>query len=169
MNGFLFPKEDTKVLTKIVFRLVSNGKLSPLARNAALIAKRTIKNLMVSETVEGYASLLENILMLPSEVATPRVAREIQMEFKTKWLWHHFENFRDANSSNNSGIVLKSLDEAEKQLNRTHKDKDNSHVLITTNDTIIYAIWEEQKYFDMAYMRKRREDEEVSDFDYPSP
>lgn len=169
MNGFLFPKEDTKVLTEIVFRLVSNGKLSPLARNAALIAKRTAKNLMVSETLEGYASLLENVLILPSEVAAPCAARDIPTELKTKWLWHHFEPFRDANSSSNSRKICKSLDEVEKQLNRSRKGNENSHALITTNDTNLHAIWEEQRYVDMAYIRKRREDEEVSDFDYSSP
>ncbi|XP_057780368.1 uncharacterized protein LOC130998945 isoform X2 [Salvia miltiorrhiza] len=163
VNGFIFPKEDTEKLTEIMFRLVSNGKLSPLAHNAALIAKRTARNLMVSESVKGYASLLENILMLPSEVASPRAAREIPMELRTKWLWHYFEPFRDANSSNKSGRICKYLDEVEKQLNRTRKEKLNSHGLITTNNTFMLAIWEEQKYFDMAYMRKRREDEEFKD------
>lgn len=147
-----------------MFRLVSNGKLTPLARNAALIAKRTAKNLLVSDSVEGYASLLENILMLPSEVAASRASREIPREFKTKWLWHHFEPFRDANSPSYSGRINNSLDKVEKQLNRTYKEKQNTRIFDTTNGTIMYAIWEDQKSVDMAYVRKRREDDEVSHF-----
>ncbi|KAH6786132.1 hypothetical protein C2S51_038587 [Perilla frutescens var. frutescens] len=161
VNGFIFPKEDIGVLTEIISQLVSNGKLSPLARNAASIAKRTAKNLMVSESVEGYASLLENILMLPSEVAASHAASEIPLEFKTKWLWHHFEPLRETHSPNNSGRIHKSLDEVEKHLNRTHKE--NSPALITMNATILYGIWEEQKDVDMAYMRKRRENDELKD------
>lgn len=150
------------VLTKIMSQLLSNGKLSLLAHNAATVAKRTARNLMVSESVEGYASLLENILVPPSEVADTRAAKEIPTELKAEWQWRHFEDITDARSPNESGRIHKSLDKIEKQFTRTHKDK--SLDFITMNDTFIYEIWEEQKYVDIAAMRKRREDEEVSDF-----
>ncbi|KAI3444470.1 hypothetical protein Pfo_001135 [Paulownia fortunei] len=161
VDGYLFPKEDIGVLTEIMFQLVSNGKLSLLARNAASIGKRTAKNLMVSESVEGYASLLENILMLPSEVSIPQAAKEIPIKLKAEWQWHHFEAITDACSPNKTGRIDKLIDKVEKQFNHTHKE--NSMGLITTNDTFLYSIWEEQKYVDMANMRKRREDEELKD------
>lgn len=164
MNGYLFPKEDIGVLTEIMFQLVSNGKHSLLARNAASISKRTAKNLMVSESVEGYASLLENMLMLPSEVAVSHAAKEIPTELKAEWQWHHFEAITDGQSPNKSARIHKSLDKVEKQFNTTHKE--NSLASIPTNDTFLYGIWEEQKYVDMANMRKRRQDEEVGDFGY---
>lgn len=59
MNGFLFPREKIRVLTHIILQLILNGKLSPVARNIASVGKGTARNLMVAETVEGYASLLE--------------------------------------------------------------------------------------------------------------
>lgn len=152
-----------EVLTDIMSQLVSNGKLSLLARNAASIAKRTAKNLMVSESVEGYASLLENILVPPSEVAVSRAAIQIPTDFKDEWQWRHFEAI-DARSPEKSGKIYKSLDKMEKEFIRTHKD--NSPDLITMNNTFSYEIWEEQKYVDIATMRKRREDEEVSDNSY---
>ncbi|PIN26547.1 hypothetical protein CDL12_00683 [Handroanthus impetiginosus] len=161
VNGYLFPKKYIGVLTEIVFQLISNGKLSPLARNVASIGKRTAKNLMVSESVEGYASLLENVLVLPSEVAVPWGAKEIPMELKSQWQWHHFEALADAPSGNKTGRIHKLLDKVEKQLNRTHKE--NSMALVTSNETFFYSIWEEQKYVDMVNMRKRREDEELKD------
>lgn len=38
---------------------------------------KAAENLMVSESVKGYALLLENIAMLPSEVALSQTANEI--------------------------------------------------------------------------------------------
>ncbi|KAE8685128.1 putative UDP-rhamnose:rhamnosyltransferase 1-like isoform 1 [Hibiscus syriacus] len=72
VNGYIFPKENIRVLTQIILEVIPNGKLSPLARNIASIGRGTVKNLMVPETVEGYAFLLENVLKLPSEVAPPK-------------------------------------------------------------------------------------------------
>lgn len=162
MNGYLFPKEDIGVLTKLAFQLISNGKLTLVARNAASMGRLTAKNLLASESVVGYASLLENILMLPSEVSIPQVAKEIPVEFKAKWQWRYFEYITDIRSPNRTGRIYELLSKVEKQFNRTRKE--NSRGLITTNDTYLYDIWEEQKYVDIANMRKRREDEEVSDF-----
>ncbi|KAJ6344063.1 hypothetical protein OIU76_005736 [Salix suchowensis] len=71
VNGYLFPKENLKVLTQIVLQALSKGTLSPSAHNIVSMGKNTAKNFMVLETVEGYATLLENVLELPSEVAPP--------------------------------------------------------------------------------------------------
>lgn len=148
------------VLTQIMFQMVSNGKLSLIAQNAASVGKLTAKNLMVSETVEEYALLLENILTLPSEVAVPLVAKNIPMKLKAEWRWHPFETITNTHSP--SKTSTKYILEIEKQLN--HTDGENSEALNPSNDTLLYTIWEQQKYIDMANMRKRREDEEVSDF-----
>ncbi|KAE8708023.1 rRNA-processing protein FCF1-like protein [Hibiscus syriacus] len=86
VNGYIFPKENIKVLTQIIFEVISNGKLSPLARNIASIGRGTVKNLMVQETVEGYAFLLENVLKLPSEVAPPK---EFQILNTLEEQWNH--------------------------------------------------------------------------------
>ncbi|KAL8541116.1 hypothetical protein ACS0TY_002406 [Phlomoides rotata] len=159
VNGYLFPKDDTKVLTRIMFQMVSNGKLSLIAQNAASVGKLTAKNLMVSETVEGYALLLENILTLPSEVAVPLSAKSIPMKLKAEWRWQPFETITNAHSP--SKTSTKYFLEIEKQLN--HTNGENSEALDTSNDTLLYTIWEEQKYINMVNMRKRREDEELKD------
>ncbi|KAL0339470.1 UNVERIFIED_CONTAM: hypothetical protein Sangu_1469100 [Sesamum angustifolium] len=159
VNGYLFPKEDTRVLTQIMSQMVSNGKLSLIAHNAASIGKRTAKNLMVSESIEGYASLLEKILMLPSEVAVPQAAKDIPLKLKAEWQWHLFEGIGDTHPPNKTN--LKFLDKIEKQLN--HTNGEYSTALTASNDTFVYTIWEDQKHTDMASMRKRREDEELKD------
>uniref|UniRef100_A0A803M337 Glycosyl transferase family 1 domain-containing protein n=1 Tax=Chenopodium quinoa TaxID=63459 RepID=A0A803M337_CHEQI len=96
VNGYLFPKEDIKVLTAIVSQVVSRGRLSPLAHNVASIGKETAKNLKSMEAVEGYASLLENILKLPSEVAVPKSASEIPSKYKNEWRWNILKMIPDA-------------------------------------------------------------------------
>lgn len=161
MNGYLFSKENPRGLSQIMMQVVSNGKLSLLARKTAGIGKHTAKNLMVSETIEGYALLLENILKLPSEVADVRNVTDIPANMKAKWLWHHFEAIRDSNFRNGTRSVSRYLDEVERKWNHTHKE--NSVSLTVTNDNFVYSsIWEQQKLIDIFNLRKRREDEEVS-------
>ncbi|KAG8363290.1 hypothetical protein BUALT_Bualt19G0006800 [Buddleja alternifolia] len=155
VNGYLFQKENYKVLTKILFQMVSNGGLSLKARNAASIGKRAAKNLMVSESVEGYASLLENILPLPSEVAIPRPSKNIPMQLKAEWRWHLFEAIADTHSANEA--VRDSLGNFEKKFDNT--DKESSIAF----NSFVYAMWEEQEYIDMANMRKEIEEEELKD------
>ncbi|KAL0397960.1 UNVERIFIED_CONTAM: hypothetical protein Scaly_0244400 [Sesamum calycinum] len=174
VNGYIFPKEDIGVLTQIMSQLVSNGRLSLSAQDAASSGKHAAKNLMVSESVEGYALLLENILALPSEVSISQAAKQIPVELKVEWQWHHFEAIKDAHSPNETRRIYKFLDKVEKQFNHTFKE--HPVALYTINDTFLYGIWEEQKYVDMVNMRKRREDEEstrgrrpgADDIDAPS-
>ncbi|KAL5160889.1 hypothetical protein HKD37_07G018293 [Glycine soja] len=68
VNGYLFPKDNIRVLRQILLEVISKGKISPLACNIASIGRSTAKNLMASEAIDGYASLLQNILRLPSEL-----------------------------------------------------------------------------------------------------
>ncbi|XP_022858780.1 uncharacterized protein LOC111379604 isoform X1 [Olea europaea var. sylvestris] len=161
VNGYLFPKENVNALTKIMFQIISNRKLSPLAVTATTIGKHTAKNLMVSESVEGYASLLENILAFPSEVATSRDAAEIPTNLKVEWQWHLFDAIANRYSQNTTLKNDKYLDKIEKELN--HAYKESKMAPTATNDTLLYSIWEDQKYIDMANMWKRREEEELKD------
>ncbi|KAL0379450.1 UNVERIFIED_CONTAM: hypothetical protein Sangu_0009300 [Sesamum angustifolium] len=110
VNGYIFPKEDIGVLTQIMSQLVSNGRLSLSAQDAASSGKHAAKNLMVSESVEGYALLLENILALPSEVSISQAAKQIPVELKVEWQWHHFEAIKDAHSPNETRRIYKFLD-----------------------------------------------------------
>ncbi|KAK2995816.1 hypothetical protein RJ640_006155 [Escallonia rubra] len=159
VNGFLFPKENIRVLTQIMSNMVSKGKLSPLAHNVGSIGKRTAKNLMVSETVEGYASLLENVLKLPSEVAIPHNVSEIPLNLKAEWQWHSFEAIAVSEYPNRTLRIHKSLDRVEKQTNHTQRETSDS--MTPPEEIFVRAIWEEEKSIALANIGRRREEEEL--------
>ncbi|WCJ22677.1 glycosyl transferase family 1 protein [Euphorbia peplus] len=161
VNGYLFPKDKINVLTHIMLQVISKGKLSPLARNIASIGKGAAKNLMVAETVEGYASLLESVIKLPSEVASPKAVVEIPSKLKEEWRWHMFEAFLNSSNedrnSRSSGFLLK----VEEQWNQTKRESSGS--LPSYEESFLYEIWEEEKNNQVLLSRKKREDEEIKD------
>ncbi|KAH8516887.1 hypothetical protein H0E87_005016 [Populus deltoides] len=161
VNGYLFPKENLKALTQIVLQAISKGTLSPLARNIASIGKSTSKNLMVLETIEGYATLLENVLKLPSEVALPKAVPEIPPKLKKEWCWNLFKAFLN---STHEDVTLKSsryLNKVEEQWN--HEQGESTGSIAATDDSFSYDIWVEEKNILMLNTRKRREEEELKD------
>ncbi|PSS24241.1 Phosphatidyl-myo-inositol mannosyltransferase [Actinidia chinensis var. chinensis] len=161
VNGYLFPKENIRFLTQTILEVVSNGKLSPLARNIASIGKRTAKNLMVLETIEGYASLVENVLNLPSEVKTSKAVGEIPSKLKEEWQWQLFESVSDSTYPNRTLRRHKFLEEIEKKWNRTQTQ--SSGTVTGMDETFLYGIWQEEKSIEMANTRKRREEELLKD------
>lgn len=161
VNGYLFPKGNIRVLTQIIMQVASKGKISPLARNVGSIGKHTAKNLMVLESVEGYASLIENVLKLPSEVASPQSVLEIPSNFKTEWHWRLFEDVEGATHVNRTSRTCDFLDKLEDEWNRTRRD--SSDTLSAIDETFVYSLWEEQKSIEMTKTRKRREDDELKD------
>ncbi|XP_024988831.1 uncharacterized protein LOC112523447 [Cynara cardunculus var. scolymus] len=160
INGYLFPKENIKALTQIMLQLVSKGRLSSLAYNIASFGKHTAKNMMVLESVEGYASLIENVLNLPSEVASPRAVSEIPSNIKTEWQWHLFEAIADRKYVNRTLRIYHFLNKVEKRWNRTLKE---SSADVVADDTFLYSIWEEERSIQIATAKKRREDGELRD------
>ncbi|XP_061997016.1 uncharacterized protein LOC133714780 isoform X1 [Rosa rugosa] len=161
VNGYLFPKENIRVLSQIILQVISKGKLSPLSRNIASLGKRTAKSLMVLESVEGYASLLENVLKLPSEVSHPKAAAEITPKWKEKWQWHLFEAVSNSSYLDRNLRSHAFLDVFEEQYNHTEQQKLNS--IIGSNHSFIYSIWEEEKYTEMANSKRRKEEEMLKD------
>ncbi|CAK9153640.1 unnamed protein product, partial [Ilex paraguariensis] len=161
VNGYLFPKENIKFLKQIMLQVVSKGKLSPLARNIASIGKQTAKNLMVLETVEGYALLLEHILKLPSEVAPSQSVKEIPSKLKAEWQWHLFKEMADFTYLNRTSRSYGFLDNVESQWN--HTQRESSGAVTAPNETFLYSIWDEEKSVQMNNTRKRREEEELKD------
>lgn len=159
VNGYLFPKEDIKVLTAVISKIVSRGRLSPLAHNVASIGKGTVRNLKAVEAVEGYASLLANILKLPSEVAVPKSAAEIPSIYKNEWRWSILNLIPDATyRSRNVSIYLDKIEELWSR-NKTEPAVSTS----AKEEDFLYSIWEEQRQIDIANARKRREDAELKD------
>ncbi|VFQ94688.1 unnamed protein product [Cuscuta campestris] len=159
VNGFLYPKQNIKVLPHIISQIVSNGKLSLLAQNAASIGKQTARNLMVLESVEGYASLLEHVLRYTSGAANIQSVTKIPLKLKSEWQWHLFEGAIDVDHfKNRTWRSHMSLNKLENQLNHTQEDSS-----VALNDTFVYSIWEEEKYMQMTNRAKRREDDELKD------
>ncbi|RZC01669.1 hypothetical protein D0Y65_017054 [Glycine soja] len=161
VNGYLFPKDNIRVLRQILLEVISKGKISPLACNIASIGRSTAKNLMSSEAIDGYASLLQNILRLPSEVSPPKAVSEIAPNFKEQWQWHLFEAFPNMTYQNRALRSNTFLDKYEHQLN--HSQKNRSTTAVSANDVFVYSLWEEEKYTQLAITKKRREDEELKD------
>ncbi|XP_074272892.1 uncharacterized protein LOC141596590 [Silene latifolia] len=159
VNGFIFPKENIKVLSTIISKVVSNGKLSPLAHNVASIGKETAKNFMVVEAVEGYAFVLENLLKLPSEVAAPKSVAEISPKYKNEW-------------QRNISIIIPGSIYKDRELSssifldKIRERSSNLEPSVSTtakNDEFVYSIWKEQKRADIASEIKIREDQEMKD------
>lgn len=160
MNGYLFPKENTQLLTQILLQVISNGEVSSPARNIASVGRDTAKNMMVSEAVEGYVVLLENVLKLPSEASAPKPASEISSKLKEAWQWNLFEAFSDQSYLNRTLRSESFLNKIEEQWNITHKANYKSE--ISSDESFLYEIWEEQRNIDRMRATRRIEEEEVS-------
>ncbi|EXB52710.1 hypothetical protein L484_022487 [Morus notabilis] len=161
VNGYLFPKGNVKVLSQAISQVISKGKLLPLAHNMASLGRATAKNLMVSECVEGYALLLENILRLPSEVALPKAVKEIPAKLKERWQWHLFEPVSNLKNLNTTTRSYSFLDNFEEQWNRTQLERSAS--VTAADDSFVYSIWQEEKRTEMENARRRREEEQLKD------
>lgn len=137
---------------------MGNGKLSPLARNVASIGKHTAKNIMVSDSIEGYSLLLENVLQFSSEVALPQAISVLPQNLKEEWQWHHFQSISDQTYVDKIRKGYTFLDDLEKQWNNSQRESSST----VTTETFLYSIWEEEKFIQLINTRKRREDEEVN-------
>ncbi|KAL8138481.1 hypothetical protein V2J09_004482 [Rumex salicifolius] len=160
INGYIFPKDNIQELTDILLHVVSRGKLTPLASNVATLGKEIVRNLMVSDAVEGYAMLLENILKLPSEVAPARAFSEIPAKNKKEWKWRIFKTIHGATYKNRS---LSSSAYLEKMEPQNNSQAGNNTLSLEEDEAFIHQIWEEEKQSVMVYAGKRREDEELKD------
>ncbi|KAK6945574.1 hypothetical protein RJ641_013118 [Dillenia turbinata] len=158
VNGYLFPKHNMKALTQILRQVISNRRVSSLAHNFASIGKGTARNMMVSNVVERYAFLLENVLRFPSEVAFPRAVTEIPLNLKEEWQWHVFEAVPDSTQPNKTLRGFQFLDKAGEQWIRTKSG--GSGAVEAAEVAFICSIWEEGKLVGIANAKKRREDEE---------
>ncbi|CAN6443902.1 unnamed protein product [Victoria cruziana] len=161
VNGFLFPKENIGLLTEALFQAVSNGKLSLLAQTVALNGKRNATNLMVSETIEGYSAVLETIVQLPSEVAYPKSIKEIPLTSKDEWHWYmanevELKHWKRRPRNSNFSVLM----------GKFHNDGyflGSAVPKRVIDEVFSLADWEEQRFIEMAYARKRREEEELKD------
>lgn len=161
VNGYLFPKKNVAMITEILSQVISDGKLSFSAKNVGSIGKAQAENLLVSESVEGYAFLLEHIVKLPSEVAAPRTVADIPSRLKEEWLWYLFEDLADRNGRDRESRLDVVLDKMERQWNATYLESPfGTGGLI--EEVFSPINWAEEKLIEMLNNRKRLEEEEVS-------
>lgn len=159
VNGYIFPKDNIGALTQVLSQAITDAKLSPLARNIASIAKDPARNLMVSETIEGYASLLEKVLKFPSEVAEPSVVADIPPRMREEWQWHLFEEIKGEKYVNRTFRSYRYLDKVEELWNDTQLETSTNAI----SQAFSYTNWGEEKSIEMVNARKRREEEELKD------
>uniref|UniRef100_A0A7N0UMJ8 Glycosyl transferase family 1 domain-containing protein n=1 Tax=Kalanchoe fedtschenkoi TaxID=63787 RepID=A0A7N0UMJ8_KALFE len=155
VNGYLFPKDDVRLLTQIIIEACSKGKLSAQASQIALVGKQTARNVTVSGVVEGYASLVGNVVKLPSEAALPKA--DIPPRLKETWQWNLFEAYDQSSYVNRTLRSLDLIGKVEQQYNLSHSDE------APEGGTFIYSIWEGERKIQMATIRKKREDDELKD------
>ncbi|ONK68917.1 uncharacterized protein A4U43_C05F17380 [Asparagus officinalis] len=159
VNGFLYSKEDVGMLKQILLQAISGGNLSPLAQEIAAVGREHAKNLMVPDTIHSYASLLENVIKFPSEIATPKAVEDMASGVREEWQWHLFENFTDVNNLNKALENYGMVDKIEEQWNQTHNEGSTSTSRV--DEAFSSITWEEEKMIEAVNARKRIEEEEL--------
>ena len=143
-----------------MLEVITEGKISPLAQNIGLMGKTAVKNMMAVESIEGYATLLENILKFSSEVASPKDLQTIPPKLREGWSWHLFEALMDESPNNRTARSYEFIANVEGHWNQTSGDSTKSRVV--NDDSFVYEIWEGERYIQTINSKKRQEDEEVS-------
>ncbi|CAL9085657.1 unnamed protein product [Musa textilis] len=159
VNAYLFSKVKVGMLRKILLEVVSNGKLSLSAQQVAAVGKRHARNLMASETIQGYVSLLEKVLKFPSEIALPKHVKEIPLRLSEEWQWDLFLNLRNMNNLNRSFISYRMLNKLEEQLDHSSSANTSANF----DKALSSVAWEEEKIIEMVNAKKRIEEEELRD------
>lgn len=86
-HGVFFPKHQPDALLRAFSLLISNGRLSRFAQTVASSGRLLAKNILASECITGYASLLENLLNFPSDVLLPAPVSQLRLG---SWEWNVF-------------------------------------------------------------------------------
>ncbi|CAL9755317.1 unnamed protein product [Musa acuminata subsp. burmannicoides] len=159
MNAYLFSKEKVDTLSKILLEVVSNGKLSLSAQQVASDGKRHARNLMATETIQGYVSLLEKVVKFPSEIAPPKPIEEIPVKLREEWQWDLFLNIRGMDNLNGSFKRYKMLDKVEEQFNQ----RNSANTSANFDEAFSSIAWEEEKIIEMMNAKRRIEEEELKD------
>ncbi|XVF82979.1 hypothetical protein PTKIN_Ptkin16aG0095800 [Pterospermum kingtungense] len=88
-QGVFFPKHQPDALLRAFSLLISNGRLSRFAQTLASSGRLLAKNILASECITGYASLLEHLLNFPSDVLLPASVSELPQR---SWEWNLFRD-----------------------------------------------------------------------------
>ncbi|KAG2590197.1 hypothetical protein PVAP13_5NG280500 [Panicum virgatum] len=162
VNGLLFPKKNIGMLTQVLLRALSNGKVSVSGQKIASVGKVYAKNLMASETIEGYAVLLENVIKFPTDVLSPLTAGEIPLALKQEWKWHLFEDVKHLHRVNGSLSGYKILQKLEQEWHSNlmeHPSVGTSKI----SEAFSAIAWEEQRANEVLDIKRKMEEDELKD------
>lgn len=174
-HGFIFPAGNVGMMTKILYSAISHGKLSDLACKIASSGRTHAKNLLASDTVLGYAELLEKLLQFPSESMLPKPILSLPDELKNAWQWHLLVELKSQENeqvaegtleskeqlTGNSSIVFGMEELWNISIFSTNASENGS---VGARDEIPGQIdWDEQKYTEMMEEIERREEEELEE------
>ncbi|KAL6129301.1 hypothetical protein ACLB2K_072653 [Fragaria x ananassa] len=87
VHMILFQRHDPDALLKAFSLMISNEKLSKFARTVASSGRLIAMNLLASESITGYARLLESVLKFPSDALLPGPLSQLQ---QGTWEWNLF-------------------------------------------------------------------------------
>lgn len=149
------------MLSQVILRAVLNGKLSVSGQKIASVGKAYAKNLMASETIEGYAMLLENVIKFPTDVLSPLTAGEIPLALKQEWKWHLFENVKHLHPINGSMPGYKILQKLEQEW---HSNLMERPPVSTSKISEAFSaiVWEEQRANEVMDIKRKMEEDEVN-------
>lgn len=165
-HGLLFPVGNVNMITEAMSLAISNGTLSVLARKIALAGRLHARSLIVSDAIEGYSAILENVLHFPSEVGIPRHVSEIPWAIKGLWQWQlmgrpSMSDVEYLEQRLKKSSVVFQVEELWRKSPRTEDSMLNN---INTKEDSFYLIdWEEEKAIQMDEDTERREQEELDD------
>ncbi|XP_057873676.2 uncharacterized protein LOC131079678 isoform X2 [Cryptomeria japonica] len=165
-HGFLFPLGNVRMMTEVLTMAISSGKLSVLAHKIAFEGSLHAKNLMASNSIEGYSAILENILQLPSETAVPLPASEIPGTIRGKWQWQLMEETLESDDKYLKQDLKKTSIVFQVEELRTESPPQEDFSLngsIIQEETFSLSDWKEEKEKEMAEDRERREEEELEE------
>lgn len=148
------------MLAQVLLQAVSNGKVSISGQKIASAGKAHAKNLMASETIEGYAVLLENVVKFPTDALHPLTVDDIPLALKKEWKWHLFEDVKHLHHMNTSLSSYKILKKLEQEWHRNQME--NSSLSTTKiSDTFSAIAWEEQRANEVMDIKRKMEEDEV--------
>jgi hypothetical protein len=115
---------------------------------------------MASETIEGYAELLENVIKFPTDALSPLTAGEIPLALKQEWKWHLFEDVKHLHHVNGSLSGYKILQKLEQEWHSNLMER--PPVGTSKNSEAFSAIaWEEQRANEVMDIKRKMEEDEV--------
>lgn len=169
VHGVFFTKHNPEALMRTFSLLISNGKLSKFAQTVASSGRLHAKNMLASDCITGYASLLENAVNFPSDAFLPGTISQMQ---QGAWEWNLFRkgmeiktddtpNIDERGSSlKNFSVVYALEDELTKFAHSTNISEDEGGNL--EQDIPSQLDWDLVKEIESSEEHERLEMEEVS-------